>query len=122
MTSEQSAGLLDRVVNIHHELPEVESKGAGPRTDKALFVKVVRAVLSLANRMVLMCFCVCSLSLVILWVQVNQDHWNQDLRRSKRLEMWSVLLRTFAQVCVTRAGCSPSLHGCRCALATRSRR
>lgn len=50
MTTEEFIKLLERLVRIHHELPEVECKGAGRRTDKSLFFKVVRATLGLANR------------------------------------------------------------------------
>lgn len=38
------------LLRLGHEIPGVEFKGPGPRTDRLLFAKVVRAVLGMANR------------------------------------------------------------------------
>lgn len=46
MTNQEFASYLA----LNHELQGVEFKGPGPRSDKQLFAKVVRAVLGIANR------------------------------------------------------------------------
>ena len=41
---------LEPLISLGHELPGVEFKGPGPRTDPHFFAKVTRAVLGMANR------------------------------------------------------------------------
>lgn len=50
MTDQEFAEKLEEIVALGHEIPGVECKPPGPRSDKQLFPKVVRAILGMSNR------------------------------------------------------------------------
>ncbi len=50
MTDQEFVSILEEIVALGHETTGTECKPAGPRTDRALFTKMVRAVLGMSNR------------------------------------------------------------------------
>jgi predicted HTH transcriptional regulator len=50
MNSDRFKELLAELVGIRHEMPGVECKAPGPRIDRLLQVKVIKAMLGMANR------------------------------------------------------------------------
>lgn len=50
MTDQEFVEILEEIVALGHETTGVECKPPGPRSDKQLFPKVVRAILGMSNR------------------------------------------------------------------------